>query len=80
MTIRILGMGCVKCTRLYAEAERAVTAAGVDATIEKVEDMDAIMDYGVMMTPALVIDDQVKASGRIVKADEIEGWLRAAAG
>lgn len=78
MTIKVLGTGCAKCKRLYAEAERAVAAAGVAARLEKVEAIDDIMRYGVMMTPALVIDDEVVASGRIPSVDEIAGWLTAA--
>jgi small redox-active disulfide protein 2 len=79
MNVKILGSGCVKCQRLYAEAARAVAASGVDATIEKVEDFDRIVQHGVMMTPALVIDDRVKASGRVPPASEIAGWLEEAA-
>jgi len=79
MKIKVLGSGCAKCKRLYAEAEKAVAAAGVSAELEKVEDIDGIMHYGVMMTPALVIDDEVKASGRIPASTEIAGWLSAAA-
>jgi len=78
MTIKVLGTGCAKCKRLYAEAERAVAATGVAARLEKVEAIDDIMRYGVMMTPALVIDDEVVASGRIPSSDEIAGWLTAA--
>ncbi len=79
MNIKILGSGCAKCKRLYAEAEKAVASTGVSAQLEKVEDIDGIMHYGVMVTPALVIDDEVKASGRIPAAAEIEGWLQGAA-
>jgi small redox-active disulfide protein 2 len=75
MNVKILGSGCAKCKRLYAEAEKAVAATGVDAQLEKVESIDDIVRYGVMLTPALVIDEQVKASGRIPAADEIAGWL-----
>jgi small redox-active disulfide protein 2 len=78
MVIKVLGTGCPKCKRLQAEAEKAVSDVGVDARIEKVEDIDGIMRYGVMVTPALVIDDVVKSSGRIPHAAEIAGWLTAA--
>lgn len=78
MKIEVMGLGCSKCKLLAAEAEKAVRNTGADATIEKVEDMDAIVDAGVMVTPALAIDGEVKSSGRIVPAKEIEGWIRAA--
>jgi small redox-active disulfide protein 2 len=76
--IEILGLGCAKCKLLTAEAEKAVRATGADATLAKIEDMDAIVDAGVMVTPALAIDGEVKCSGRIAPAREIEGWIRAA--
>jgi len=79
MKIKVLGTGCPKCKKLYAEAEKAVASSGVAADIEKVERIDDIMKYGVMMTPALVIDDEVKASGRIAPASEIVTWITTAA-
>ncbi|OGQ78615.1 MAG: hypothetical protein A2289_09950 [Deltaproteobacteria bacterium RIFOXYA12_FULL_58_15] len=79
MKIKILGTGCPKCKKLYAEAEKAVAAAGVEAELEKVEKMDDIMKYAVMMTPALVIDEEVKASGRIPPVAEIAAWITTAA-
>jgi len=78
MKIEILGTGCPKCKKLYAEAEKAVAASGVVAELEKVESIDDIVKYGVMMTPSLVIDGQVKASGRIAKASEIASWIETA--
>lgn len=78
MKIEILGLGCPKCKMLAVEAEKAVAAAGADAAVTKVQDMDAIVDAGVMVTPALMIDGEVKCSGRIAPAREIEGWIRAA--
>lgn len=79
MKIKILGTGCPKCKKLYAEVEKAVASSGVAAEIEKVETIDDIMKYGVMMTPALVIDDEVKASGRVARAAEIASWITMAA-
>lgn len=79
MKIKVLGTGCPKCKKVYAEAEKAVAASGVAAEVEKVEEIDEIMKYGVMLTPALVIDEEVKASGRITKAAEIAGWITTAA-
>jgi small redox-active disulfide protein 2 len=79
MKIRILGTGCGKCRKLYAEAEEAIAASGIAVELEKVENIDDIAKYGVMMTPSLVIDEEVKASGRIARASEIVRWITAAA-
>ncbi len=79
MKIKVLGTGCAKCKMLYAEAQKAVVAAGIGVELEKVEKIDDIMKYGVMMTPALVIDEQVKASGRVPPAPEILSWIMTAA-
>ena len=79
MEIRVLGTGCPKCKKLYAEAEQAIAHAGIPVTLTKVEKLDEIMDYGVMMTPALVVAGEVKCSGRIPKAAEIVTWIMTAA-
>ena len=79
MKIKVLGTGCPKCKKLYAEAEKAVAASGIAAELEKIEKIDDIMKYGVMMTPALVIDEEVKASGRIPPVAEIVSWIMTAA-
>jgi len=79
MEIKVLGTGCMKCQKLYAEAEQAIAQAGVPATLVKVEKLDEIMGYGVMMTPALVVDGEVKCAGRIPKAAEIVSWIMTAA-
>lgn len=78
MDIKVLGTGCAKCKQLFAEAEKAIAEAGVAADLSKVEKLDDIMAFGVMMTPALVIDGQVKCSGKLPKAAEIVGWINAA--
>ena len=80
MEIKILGGGCPKCNRLEELAREAAGELGVEATFTKVKDMDAIMAYDVMSTPALVIDEQVKSSGRIPRKEEIAGWIRAVQG
>ena len=80
MKIKILGPGCAKCQKLYAEAAKAVAAAGVAVDLEKIETIEEIMKYGVMMTPALVLDEEVKAVGRIAPVSEIVSWITAAAG
>jgi small redox-active disulfide protein 2 len=79
MKIKVLGTGCAKCKKLYAESEKALAASGIGAELEKVEKIDDIMKSGVMMTPALVIDGNVMASGRIPPAAEIVAWIMTAA-
>lgn len=71
MTIQILGTGCPKCKTLEANARRAIESGGIDATIEKITEIDRIMDLGVMITPALAIDGVVKSSGRLLNKDQI---------
>lgn len=63
MKIEVLGMGCKKCTSLYDNVNEALKQLGISAEVEKVSDMQKIMGYGVMSTPALVIDGQVKFTG-----------------
>lgn len=79
MKVKILGTGCPKCKKLYAEAEKAIAEAGGGVELEKVERLDDIMKYPVMTTPALVIDEEVKTSGRIPRSAEIVQWITAAA-
>ena len=75
MKIEVLGMGCTKCKMLYENAKVAVKESGVNAEIIKVEDMDKITAYEVMITPALVIDGNIKSSGRIPSSSEIKKWI-----
>ncbi len=75
MKIEILGMGCSKCQQLMANAKDAVEALGLEAEIVKVQDMDTITDYGVMMTPALVINSEVKSAGKVLSLEEIKKIL-----
>ena len=75
MKIEILGMGCPKCKMLYENAKKAVEEKNIDAEVIKVEDMNKITAYSVMMTPALVIDGNVKSSGKIPTSEEIKKWL-----
>jgi small redox-active disulfide protein 2 len=79
MNIKVLGTGCPKCKKLYSEAEKAIAASGVKAELEKIEKIEEIIQYGVMMTPGLVIDGKVRSSGRIPKSDEIISWIKAVA-
>jgi len=73
--LQVLGTGCPKCKKLAAVAEAAAKAAGVEYTLEKVTNINDIMKFGVMMTPALVVDGEVKASGRVPSQDEIKAML-----
>jgi small redox-active disulfide protein 2 len=75
MVIKVLGAGCTKCKQLEANAQQAVKELGIEATIEKVQDVAAIVGYGVMRTPALVVDEQVKVMGRVPSPDEIKKYL-----
>jgi small redox-active disulfide protein 2 len=73
--IQILGTGCPKCKKLTENAEVAAKALGIEHTIEKVTDINEIMKFGVMMTPALAIDGQVKSVGKVNSPDEIKKML-----
>jgi small redox-active disulfide protein 2 len=76
MKIQILGTGCPKCNALERNAKEAVSKTGVDADIEKVTDLDKIMEMGVMMTPALAIDDEVKKAGKVMTTEEIAELIK----
>ena len=73
--IQILGTGCAKCEKLKHNAEEAVTQSGVEATVEKITDINEITSFGVMMTPALAIDGEVKLVGKVPSPDEIAKLL-----
>jgi len=72
MKIQILGTGCPKCKKTYENTEQAVKDLGICADLEKVEDLKAIMNFGIMVTPALAIDGEVKVAGKIPSVDEIK--------
>jgi small redox-active disulfide protein 2 len=72
MKIQILGTGCPKCKALAANTKQAVEELGVDAEIEKIEDIREIMKFNILVTPGLAIDGNVKAAGRVLSADEIK--------
>ena len=76
MKIQILGTGCPKCKQLEANARKALEETGKKAEIEKVTDINKIIDAGVMATPALVIDGEVKSSGKIATVEEIKMLLQ----
>ncbi len=76
MKIQILGTGCPKCKKLTQHAEEAVKALGLVAEIEKVTQINDIMKFGVMMTPALAVDGTVKSVGKLLSVEEIKGLLK----
>jgi small redox-active disulfide protein 2 len=80
MLIQVLGTGCAKCRTLYELACQAVTETGVEAQVEKVEDIQKIMAFEVLMMPGLVVDGQVKVAGRLPKLEEIKELILAAKG
>ena len=75
MKIEVLGSGCAKCTQLYDNVHKALSLAGKDAEVVKVQDIPSIMKYGVMSTPALVIDGQVRFSGKIPSPEALVEML-----
>ena len=75
MKIQILGTGCPKCKKVAEVAEKAVGELGVEAEIVKVTDINDIMNFGVMMTPALAIDGDVKVSGKVPGLDDVKKWI-----
>ena len=76
--VKILGSGCAKCNALEANARATLQALGMDASIEHVTDFAQIASYGVMATPALVVDGKVVSSGKLLKAEEIAAILQQA--
>ncbi len=76
-TIKILGTGCPKCKQTEAVVRKAVADLGADADIQKVEDIQDIMQYNILSTPAVVIDEVVQIKGRVPKAAELEALLKA---
>lgn len=77
MIIKILGSGCPNCQKLEANAKQAVKELGLkDIEIKHIFDIDKIVEYGVMSAPAIVFDNEVKATGRIPNVEEIKSWLK----
>ena len=75
MLIQVLGTGCTKCKTLHEMVKKAVLETGVDAEVEKVEDIQQILAYELIMTPGLVINGEVKAAGRLPSVEEIKKLL-----
>lgn len=79
MEIKILGAGCATCDKLYQVVQQAATQAGIGAPVDKVQDVQAILAYGVIAQPALLVNGEVVSSGRVPDAREISIWLTTAA-
>jgi small redox-active disulfide protein 2 len=76
VSVKILGTGCKKCQTLEAKVRELVSINNIDAAIEKVTDINEMMNYGIMMTPGLVVNEKVMSAGIIPKDDQIINWLR----
>jgi small redox-active disulfide protein 2 len=76
MKIEVLGPGCAKCTKLYENTQNAVKELNLQAEIAKVEEIQKILNAGVMMTPALVLDGEVKSVGKVLNVEEIKNILQ----
>jgi small redox-active disulfide protein 2 len=76
MKVQILGTGCPKCSQLAENAKAAIEESGVNCELEKVTDINEILKFGVMMTPALAIDGDVKAVGKVSSTEEIKDMLK----
>ena len=76
MKIEILGTGCPKCKKLFQNTEEAVKDLNLEAEVVKVEDIQKIMNAGVMMTPAFAVDGEVKSTGKVLSVDEIKNILK----
>ncbi len=74
--LQILGTGCAKCNKLQENAERAARELGIEYEMEKVKDINKIMDFGVMITPALVVDGEVKVVGKVPSVEDIKKMMQ----
>lgn len=74
--VKVLGTGCKKCLTLEAKVREIVSRNNINAVVEKVTDIQEMMNYGIMMTPGLVVNEQVKSFGIIPKDDQILNWLK----
>lgn len=77
MDIKVLGPGCAKCKKTEKLVRDVISETGVDANVEKVTDMMQIASYGVFGTPSVIVDGEVKCSGKVPKKDEIKAWIGA---
>jgi len=75
MEIKVLGPGCAKCSKTEKLVQEVIKETGVDATVEKVSDMLQIASYGVFGTPSVIVDGEVKCTGKVPKKDDIKAWI-----
>ena len=75
MEIKVLGPGCAKCSKTEKLVQEVIKETGIDATVEKVSDMMQIASYGVFGTPSVIVDGDVKCTGKVPKKDDIKKWL-----
>jgi small redox-active disulfide protein 2 len=75
MEIKVLGPGCAKCTKTEKLVQEVIKETGVDAIVEKITDMMQIASYGVFGTPSVIIDNEVKCTGKVPKKADIKKWL-----
>ena len=73
--IKILGTGCPKCKTTYNNVLEALKQMGMEANVEKIEDIEEIMKYNILTTPVLMIDEEIKTKGRVAEVQEIKTWL-----
>ena len=73
--VKVLGPGCPKCVQLMKQTEQAVQELGLECSVDKVTDIQRITSYGVMMTPALVVDGEVKVTGKVPSLDDLKKML-----
>ena len=76
MNVKVLGGGCSKCETLLANTKEAVAKVGVEAEVEYITDFAVIANYGIMSTPALIIDEKIVSMGKVLKSSEIEKFLQ----
>jgi small redox-active disulfide protein 2 len=79
MEIKVLGTGCTKCQKLYDAAKEVLEREGIEAELVKIEKLDEIMKHGVMMTPGLIIDGELKSAGKVPREKKLVAWIREAA-
>ena len=75
MEIKVLGPGCAKCKKAEQLVQEVIKETGVDASVEKVTDMMQIASYGVFGTPSVIVDGEVKCTGKVPKKDDIKAWI-----
>ena len=75
MEIKVLGPGCAKCSKTEKLVQEVIKETGVDASVEKVSDMMQIASYGVFGTPSVIVDGEVKCTGKVPKKEDIKAWI-----